>query len=271
MKQKGIKRRIAPSFLPPAAVLEMTYRCNHSCIFCSCPWYADGNGFEIQKELNVDEWKALIRKICEMGVCKIGFTGGESLLKKGIVEINEFAASCTVEHIETKNGNLLTRRGPPNLYLLSNGKVITTEITQMLDIAEEVLRTANRNGSIGTELPKCLVDENKYKNLKVGTRCSAALDFFVIDPSGYIRVCNHSPVRLNHISEIEKVKEHPYWKSFVMKDYFPDFCIGCQFMTNCDGGCREAAHITGGSIDSVDPALDYSTTENSCTLCPILN
>ena len=32
--------RLAPSFLPATAVLEMTYRCNHACLFCSCPWYA---------------------------------------------------------------------------------------------------------------------------------------------------------------------------------------------------------------------------------------
>ena len=34
-------RRLAPSFLPATAVLEMTYRCSHACLFCSCPWFAD--------------------------------------------------------------------------------------------------------------------------------------------------------------------------------------------------------------------------------------
>ena len=33
-----VQSRLAPSFLPATAVLEMTYRCNHRCMFCSCPW-----------------------------------------------------------------------------------------------------------------------------------------------------------------------------------------------------------------------------------------
>ena len=38
------------------------------------------------------------------------------------------------------------------------------------------------------------------------------LGFFVIDPSGYVRTCNHSPQRPNDVSEIHKVKTHPYWR-----------------------------------------------------------
>jgi radical SAM protein with 4Fe4S-binding SPASM domain len=81
------------------------------------------------------------------------------------------------------------------------------------------------------------------------------LSFFVVGPEGNIRVCNHSPIRLEHISEIEKVKDNPYWKKFVFKEYLPGVCGACPEMFNCDGGCREAAHIVGGEIDSVDPVL----------------
>ncbi|MGD0093954.1 MAG: radical SAM protein [Planctomycetota bacterium] len=351
-----VTSRLAPSFLPTTAVLEMTYRCNHACLFCSCPWFASGNGFDVREELAPHEWQAIIRKLCEMGVNNFAFTGGEPLLKEGLEEIVEFAAACETEFIETQDGALVSRRGPPNLYLLSNGKalrqeilelcrkhrmnlslslpglatfsehtaggdprnvlrwfraahaqgVTTTvgvtvtrknihelyetiaeallagadtllmnrflpggrgiryarelelnvaEIGQMLDTAEKVLRTANRYGSVGTELPKCIVDASRYERLKVGTRCSAALDFFVIDPSGYVRACNHSPVRLNHFREIEQVKLHPYWKRFTQKDYLPRSCAPCSLAGQCDGGCREAAHIVGGQPDSPDPVL----------------
>lgn len=27
-----------PGWYPKSAVLELTYRCNHFCKFCSCPW-----------------------------------------------------------------------------------------------------------------------------------------------------------------------------------------------------------------------------------------
>ncbi|MDG5816543.1 hypothetical protein QA601_15705 [Chitinispirillales bacterium ANBcel5] len=68
------------------------------------------------------------------------------------------------------------------------------QILEMLDTAEKVLRHANRRGSIGTEIPRCVVDPSRYKYINMATTCSAAKSFFVVDPSGYIRVCNHSPV-----------------------------------------------------------------------------
>ena len=348
--------RLARSFLPSTGVLEMTYRCNHKCLFCSCPWEAENNGFHRNEEMTTAEWKQTIRKLCDMGVSNLAFTGGEPLLKEDILEIIGFAASCTTEHVETKDGSLVSHDGPPKLYLLSNGRAMTDEVLEtcrkhgmnlsmslpglktfkyhtqggdpnrilewfrkahdkgvtttvnitvtkknigelyeniaegllagadtllmnrflpggrgiayagelclsiddivtMLDTAEEVLRTANRYGSVGTELPKCILDATKYERLTVGTRCSAALDFFVIGPSGYVRTCNHSPIRMDHVSEIEKVKDNPYWKRFVFKNYLPKECSGCGEIFNCDGGCREAAHVVGGEVDSVDPVL----------------
>ncbi|MCY3019217.1 MAG: radical SAM protein [Planctomycetota bacterium] len=361
MTAEPVTSRLAPSFLPTTAVLEMTYRCNHACLFCSCPWFAQGNGFDVREEMTADEWKALIRKLCRLGANNFAFTGGEPLLKDGLTDIVAGAAACTTEFIESENGALVSRHGPPKLYLLSNGKAMSQEIldlckkyemnlslslpglatfaehtaggdpqnvlqwfrrahklgvtttvgvtvtrrnlhelyetiaeallagadtllmnrflpggrgiryakdlsldragiTKMLDIAEDVLRTANRYGSVGTELPKCVVDESRYERLKVGTRCSAALSFFVVDPSGYVRACNHSPVRLQHVSEIEKVKDHPYWRRFVKKDYLPAQCAGCKAIGACDGGCREAAHIVGGEVDSPDPVLMSAAT-----------
>jgi len=350
-----VTSRVAPSFLPTTAVLEMTYLCNHACLFCSCPWYAAGNGFDERPEMTVDEWLALIRRLCTMGISSFAFTGGEPLLKKGLTEIIEGAAACTTEFVDSENGALVSRRAPPKLFLLSNGRsmnrgildlcrkhginlsmslpglatfaehtaggdpqnvlkwfreahaagVTTTvgvtvtsrnlhelyetiaeallagadtllmnrflpggrglahadlmldrdDIPVMLDTAEEVLRTANRYGSVGTEMPKCFVDGSRYKHLTVGTRCSAALSFFVIDPSGYVRVCNHSPVRLQHVRELEGVKMHPYWRTFTQKDYLPKDCAGCRMMADCDGGCREAAHVVGGQVDSRDPMI----------------
>ena len=129
------------------------------------------------------------------------------------------------------------------------------QVRQMLDTAEEVLGDANRFGSVGTELPKCILDGARYERLHVGTRCSAAIDFFVIDPSGYVRACNHSPQRLNHVSEIDKVKTHPYWRRFTQKEYLPTACGGCASVGDCDGGCREAAHIVTGALDGPDMVL----------------
>jgi radical SAM protein with 4Fe4S-binding SPASM domain len=352
----GPVSRLAPSFLPATAVLEMTYLCNHKCVFCSCPWERADGDFDRREELSVDEWKETIRRLTGMGVCHLAFTGGEPLLKKGLFEIIEFAASCLAEHVETVDGRLQSRHAPPKLYLLSNGSAVDRrvlefckrldvqlsmslpglstfrehtqygdpdvildrfrearamglstvvnvtvtrknldelyktlsaaflagagqllmnrflpggrglryagelsldkdQVRQMLDTAEEVLQEANRSGSVGTELPKCIVDSTRYQRLEIGTRCSATIGFFVIGPSGYVRTCNHSPVRLHHVHQIDRVKTDPYWMRFTQKDYLPAACGGCEQSSACDGGCREAAHIVGGALDAPDPLL----------------
>jgi radical SAM protein with 4Fe4S-binding SPASM domain len=351
-----VNARLAPSFLPATAVLEMTYRCNHACVFCSCPWYAAGNGFDVRPELSVAQWQQLIARFCTLGVTNLAFTGGEPLLKDGLADILQFAAAQRTEFVETVEGELRSWHAPPKLFLLSNGKALTpnivalcrqhainlslslpglttfaehtgggmtaqhvldwfaaahtagvtttvgvtvtnrnlfelyetlatallagadtvllnrflpggrglehrdlelsrAQIGEMLATADEVLRTANRDGSVGTELPKCVADPARYQRLKVGTRCSAALDFFVVDPSGWVRVCNHSPTRLVHVDQLDELKRHPYWQRFVRKDYLPAHCGGCAQIGACDGGCREAAHIVGGQPDSPDPVI----------------
>jgi radical SAM protein with 4Fe4S-binding SPASM domain len=348
---------LAPSFLPATAVLEMTYRCNHECLFCSCPWYSPRGDYAVKSELSIEEWKGIIRKLCTMGVSSLAFTGGEPLLKEGIEELIAFSSQCRSDHIETVDGVLVRQEKPPELHLLSNGKIMSdrilelcreygvhlgmslpgltsfrehtrrsdaepvvqwfrrahelgisthagitvtrknlhelyetiaesllagadsvllnrfmpggrgltyakelmltkAELVEMLDIAEDVLNTAHRQGNLGTEVPLCLIDKSRYSHLKVGTQCSAAIDFFAIDPSGYMRVCNHSPVRICHVSEPDRARDHPYWRRFALKNYLPSACSGCADIGCCDGGCREAAHIWRGAPDGPDPLMD---------------
>jgi radical SAM protein with 4Fe4S-binding SPASM domain len=361
------ERRLARSALPRSAVLELTYRCNHACRFCSCPWYAAGGAYEVRPELSVAEWQQAIAGLCERGVTDLAFTGGEPLLKEGLADILSFAAGCSCEHFTSVEGKLLVRTGAPRLSLLSNGKALNPGIldlcrqhdirlslslpglawfadhtgggesqrvlegfqaahalglrttvgvtvtrrnldelyetiatallagagtlllnrflpggrglahardlvldaagvVRMLDTAEEVLGTANRYGSIGTELPRCLLGaptdrstsarwSERYRHLEVGSRCSAATGFFAVDPSGYVRVCNHSPVRLEHISHLDRLAENAYWQTFVKREYAPRACQGCALGFACDAGCREAAHILTGRVDGDDPLL----------------
>lgn len=347
----------APSFLPSCAVLELTYQCNHKCVFCSCPWYVADSDFADPPEMDLGEWIQTIDTLCELGVFELAFTGGEPLLKKGLIELLDHAASRQVHRIETEGRELVDHVEAPKLFLLSNGRQMTQEVIeackrhqvhlslslpgldtfgwhtggadpqrvldwfkvarrsglrttvgitvtkrnlhelaatmtealvagadnvllnrfmpggrglmgerelsldhsnlqQMLDTAEAVLRASKRYGHVGTELPRCVVtDPGRYQHLQVATTCSAAVDFFVIGPSGHIRVCNHSPVRLAHVSEIHRVRDDPYWRRFTSKNYMPDECAGCWAAKDrtCDGGCREAAHVASGSVTALDP------------------
>lgn len=344
------------SFLPANAVIELTYRCNHSCLFCSCPWFRKSGGFQILPELNTAEWKKVLDRLCGCGVSSMAFTGGEALLREDCLELLEYASSLKVMKTETVGGALVTREAAPELYLLSNGLPVDTGVLEelarlrvklslslpglstfqhhtghdhsdmvlerfrmarehgvpttvnttvtalnlnelrktltaaflagadqllmnrflpggrglenldelslsaeqaleMLATADDVLTRAGRAGALGTEMPLCLVNRIDLHTLQVGTRCSAAVKFFVVGPSGYIRVCNHSEERLDHISRWRDLKYNGYWNTFTMKRYLPPECGGCRLKLDCDGGCREAAHITGDRIDAADPLL----------------
>lgn len=349
---EGIK---AASFLPGTAVLELTYRCNLKCFFCSCPWENPRSGFERFAELDTVAWKTIISSLCHLGISQIAFTGGEPLLRDDLLDILAHAASCRATHIDTINGSVRAIEAPPKLYLLSNGHLVShklikscvslgvqlslslpgfetypehtlaghaddilavftaarnnglrtvanitvtrknideleetisgallagafqvllnrfmpggrglehadqtlgpEEVRRMLRIAESTLAAAGRFGSTGAEIPRCLAKHEDFRYLRVGHKCSAGVGFFVIDPSGYIRVCNHSQKRLQHFDRWTELKRDPFWLLYQHKDYLPVTCYECPDKVGCDGGCREAAHIVSGTPCASDPLL----------------
>ncbi len=137
-------------------------------------------------------------------------------------------------------------------FLLSND-----EINEALDIAEEVLKLAGKTGHVGTELPRCILkNPDKYTHIHVSTLCGAVKTFFVTDPSGYIKPCNHSPERICKWNELEKLKESVTWNRYLTRDYIPEMCKGCTELCKCDGGCREAARVTCKNINDKDPCFE---------------
>ncbi|MCU0607593.1 MAG: radical SAM protein [Candidatus Edwardsbacteria bacterium] len=335
----------------------MTYRCNHSCLFCSCPWFAPDGRFDVRPELDPHEWMDLITQLASMGVTHFSFSGGEALLKDGLFDIIAHAAQQHSRAIEVSDGLLHNTVKWPGLSLLSNGRLVdrsvvdfcrahsiqlslslpglrtfgsltggdpdlvieafrlarragvftvlgiavtkvnlpelydtisqgllagadtvllnrflpggrglmhqdklqlsSPEVLAMLDTAEEVLAAADRRGSLGTEIALCQLPQDRtYRHITVGSTCAAAKSFFVVDPSGYIRVCNHSPVRLVHCRDIDTLPQDPYWQGFVFRRYLPAACSGCDVGHKCDAGCREAAHISCGVVDAVEPGYD---------------
>lgn len=336
-------------YIPKLAVLELTYKCNHSCLFCSCPWEANIDGFpkyQKETELNVDEWKQAINILSGYGVKNVSISGGEVLLKDGLFDILEYirkhtSLNANSEIVLISNGLLMNEdfitafkkynvhlslslpglttfekhTGVNNangvLYWLNKCKqkgISTTvnvtatkinyfelyetiangliagadtlllnrfliggrgigymdelsltvdEINGMLDMAEDVLKKSNRIGSVGTEIPLCIIKKKKehYKKLGIGSLCAAGKEFFVIDPSGYIRTCNHSPNKCGHIFDDNIITDVNYWNCFVERNYIPPKCIKCRDVNYCDCGCREVANIMYGSIKEEDNCL----------------
>ena len=76
--------------LPQSAVLELTYQCNHHCLFCSCPWYAPHSTYPKQRELDLQEWKEVVDRLYAEGVRSFSISGGEALLKEGMPELVKY-------------------------------------------------------------------------------------------------------------------------------------------------------------------------------------
>lgn len=335
--------------LPRCAVLELTYKCNHKCKFCSCPWYAPNNSYPIGTELDLSQWKQVINKLYDNGVESISISGGECLIKDCLADILIYLTDEKIKRGKTKetvlisNGLLMneeylklfkrcnvhlsmslpgvetfeehtgvdnaqgvlnwfkkakaldmnttvnvtvTRKNYHELFetialglingassvlinrflpggrgLLYQNELLLNkqQLNGMLDTAEEVLSLSNSYGHVGTEFPLCAIESpQKYKHLSYGMKCAAAKEFFVVDPAGQIRTCNHSPKVVGHIFDDDIITDKDYWSIFAESNYHPSVCHNCKSIAKCDCGCREVAHILHDSPANIDDSAFFN-------------
>lgn len=185
---------------------------------------------------------------------KISAAANITVTKKNLLELYK---NIALPLLYGANYILLNRFLPGGRGMLNKEYLLNIdEINQMLDIVEEVLSKGGFYGHIGTELPYCIIkNPQKYKHLQVSSKCSAAKNFFVIDPSGYIKVCNHSPQRLVFYKDFDKLSSNSTWNNYLTSNFLHQMCKDCPHLHKCDGGCREAAHVNYGSIDEIDPCF----------------
>ena len=336
-------------YIPHSAVLELTYSCNHRCLFCSCPWEAEAANapkYEKGEELHFEDWKRVLDKLHPLGVKNITISGGEALLKdyltdlldcirrenlynrdgsivvisngllmnetflkafkkynvhlslslpglqtfkqhtgvdnaSGVLywlgEARKMGVPTTVnitvtgvnyhELYETVANGLLAGAdtvllnrflaGGRGLSYMKELSLTREQLNGMLDTTEEILQLSNRTGASGTEFPRCVInDTGKYKHLTIGSLCAAAKGFFVIDPAGWVRACNHSPRKVGYVFDDPMISDVDYWNAFTYRAYIPAGCVMCKDVSYCDCGCRETASILYGSISAEDPCLN---------------
>lgn len=350
-----------PIHLPQSVVLELTYKCNHTCKFCSCPWYAPKSTYIQNEELTISQWKDVINRLYFNGVTRFSLTGGEFLLKDGWQEIIQHIRSVgttygynnpivvisngknmkteylqffkemnvhlsmslpgyktfalhtgvdnadgvlgwfekakqlgvkTTANITVTNLNyselfetislallngaddiLLNRflPGGRGLQHIEELKLSKEQVVGMLNEAEEILELSNKQGTVGTEIPKCIFSNAKenFPHISIGYQCAAAKGFFVIDPSGQVRVCNHSPQVIGNVFSDNFIDDTTYWTRFAERDYMPQKCVRCNNKSECDCGCREVAHILDNDIAEADYSIirdkrNYKRNNETC-------
>ncbi len=90
--------------------VSITDRCNYKCVYCRT-----GEFGAQYPELRIDEYLRLIRLFVDLGIEKVRLTGGEPLLRSGLINlIRELAA------LRTLSGNTLDLAVTTNGHLLSD-------------------------------------------------------------------------------------------------------------------------------------------------------
>ena len=90
--------------------LSVTDRCNFRCVYCRT-----GNGAETLGELAISDFARMLRLFVSVGVEKVRFTGGEPLLRRGLLDLIRgaerlrpaFAPEGRLDLAITTNGHLL--------------------------------------------------------------------------------------------------------------------------------------------------------------------
>lgn len=88
--------------LPQNAVFEITYRCNHRCDFCYCPWENDPE--YPRDELLTEEVLAVLEMLRKCGVRQVTFSGGEPTMRKDFRSILLYAKSLRLRVGMISNG-----------------------------------------------------------------------------------------------------------------------------------------------------------------------
>src|SRR5215471_18325885 len=84
--------------------ISITDRCNYKCVYCRT-----GNEGALYGELPFDDYLRMARVLVSLGITKIRITGGEPLLRKGVIDFVRDLRKMgpTLDLAITTNGHLL--------------------------------------------------------------------------------------------------------------------------------------------------------------------
>jgi cyclic pyranopterin phosphate synthase len=141
--------------------ISITDRCNYKCVYCRT-----GTNGAVYSELPFEDYLRMAQILVSLGITKIRLTGGEPLLRKGIVEfVRDLAKLRTLE--EKK----------PEIALTTNGHLLA-EIAQPLKDAGLDRVTVSMDAVDPKRFARITRVPNGYENVLEGVRASrlAGLD-----------------------------------------------------------------------------------------------
>src|ERR1700734_1365105 len=83
---------VVPRIEPRTVRVSLTDRCDLACVYCR-PSRSDGY---LEKRLDDDAWRAMVRALVQAGGRGVRITGGEPLLHPRVTELVRYVASLGV-------------------------------------------------------------------------------------------------------------------------------------------------------------------------------
>jgi cyclic pyranopterin phosphate synthase len=143
--------------------ISITDRCNYKCVYCRT-----GNEGALYGDLPFADYLRMVRVLVGMGITKVRLTGGEPLLRKGVVEfVRELAKLCP--------------QGPkPRSFSGADGAAGSRALSkQNLDSVEQLDIALTTNGHLLADMAQPLKDAGL-------TRVTVSMD--AVDPERFARI-----------------------------------------------------------------------------------
>jgi cyclic pyranopterin phosphate synthase len=139
--------------------ISITDRCNYKCVYCRT-----GNEGALYGDLSFPDYLRMARVLVGMGVTKIRLTGGEPLLRKGVVEfVRELA------NLSTTNGNAKT--DSLDIALTTNGHLLA-DLAQPLKEAGLTRVTVSMDAVDPERFARITRVANGYDHVLAGIRAA---------------------------------------------------------------------------------------------------
>ena len=159
--------------------ISITDRCNYKCVYCRT-----GNEGALYGDLPFDDYLRMARVLVGMGITKIRLTGGEPLLRKGVVEFVRELAKLQPAIYGTPDAPV---RGGPDAVQAEDGKA---EVLQAKDVrANEGVRTFAHAAPLDIALTTnghLLADLAQPLKAAGLTRVTVSMD--AVDPDRFARI-----------------------------------------------------------------------------------
>ena len=139
--------------------ISITDRCNYKCVYCRT-----GNEGALYGDLPFEDYLRMARVLVDMGINKVRLTGGEPLLRKGVVEFVRELAS-----LRPLNGN--RSREQLDIALTTNGHMLA-ELAQPLKDAGLTRVTVSMDAVDPDRFARITRVPNGYDHVLAGIRAA---------------------------------------------------------------------------------------------------